>query len=104
MWESVFQGFSELSKSEQFKLYNAINFLLFPANQGDVAKIIKDIRESRFYEGLAYIVVVSQLKRTENIEEGNGTSVKIAEKRSMIRLTLPYRAPIIQVNGWNTLR
>lgn len=53
MWESIFQGFSELSKSEQFKLYNAIKFLLFPADQGDGAKIIKNIRESRFHEGLA---------------------------------------------------
>ncbi len=53
MWESLFQGFSELPKSEQFKLYNAIKFLLFPADQGYVAKIIKDIRESRFHEGHA---------------------------------------------------
>jgi hypothetical protein len=82
MWESLFQGFSELPKSEQFKLYNAIKFLLFPADQGDVARIIKDIDFTKAL--LVYIVEVSWLKRTENIEEGNDTSVKIAGKRSMI--------------------
>lgn len=55
MWESLFQGFSELPKSEQFKLYNAIKFLLFPADQGDVAKIIKDILAAE--KGLKHEIV-----------------------------------------------
>ncbi|MEI4828457.1 hypothetical protein WAX78_03160 [Bacillus sp. FJAT-53711] len=31
MWQNVYQGFLELSKSEQLKLFNAIKITLFPA-------------------------------------------------------------------------
>lgn len=85
MWQNLYQGFSELSKAEQLKLFKAIKILLFPEEQRDIVMIIDDIRESRFSEGLGCLHCgCTTVKRTVNIEEGNVIFVKIAAKRSMI--------------------
>jgi transposase-like protein len=53
MWRHVYQDFSDLSKSEQFSLFNAIKMTLFPEERADMAKMLNEIRESRFSGGLA---------------------------------------------------
>jgi transposase-like protein len=53
MWRHVYSDFSDLTKSEQLSLFNAIKDTLFPEEQEDIAKMLKDIRETRFSGGLA---------------------------------------------------
>lgn len=53
MWRHVYEDFSDLSKSEQFSLFNAIKVTLFPEERVDIAKMLKDIRETHFSSGLA---------------------------------------------------
>lgn len=53
MWRHVYRDFSDLSKSEQLALFEAMKQDLFPEEREDIAKMLKDIRETRFSDGLA---------------------------------------------------
>lgn len=53
MWRHVYRDFSDLSKSEQLALFEAMKQELFPEERQDIAKMLKDIRETRFSDGLA---------------------------------------------------
>ncbi|MDU3869237.1 MAG: IS1595 family transposase [Bacillus paranthracis] len=53
MWRHVYRDFSDLSKSEQLALFQAMKQDLFPEEREDIAKMLKDIRETRFSGGLA---------------------------------------------------
>lgn len=53
MWRHVYRDFSDLSKSEQLALFEAMKQDLFPEEREDIAKMLKDIRETRFSGGLA---------------------------------------------------
>lgn len=52
MWRHVYRDISELSKSEQLALFEAMKQDLFPEEREDIAKRLKDIRETRFSDGL----------------------------------------------------
>ncbi len=51
MWLDIYEGFSELSKEEQLKLYNAMKQDLFPNEPDKITELLKSIRESRFASG-----------------------------------------------------
>lgn len=53
MWRHVYQDFSDLSEKEQLALFEAIKETLFPEERADIAKMLKEIRETRFSGGLA---------------------------------------------------
>ena len=55
MWEDVYEGFSELTKSEQMALFNAIKQDLFPEEPDKITALLKSIRESRFASGLGCV-------------------------------------------------
>ncbi|MBD3107103.1 IS1595 family transposase [Bacillus sp. AGMB 02131] len=55
MWEDVYEGFSELTKSEQMVLFNAIKQDLFPEEPDKITALLKRIRESRFASGLGCV-------------------------------------------------
>ncbi len=46
MWIHVYLDFSDLSKSEQLALFKAMKKDLFPEEREDIAKMLKDIRET----------------------------------------------------------
>ncbi len=46
MWIHVYRDFSDLSKLEQLALFKAINQDLFSEEREDIAKMLKDIRET----------------------------------------------------------
>ncbi|GKU82844.1 hypothetical protein NCCP28_22400 [Niallia sp. NCCP-28] len=49
----VYRDFSDLSKSKQLALFEAMKQDLFPEEREDIAKMLKDIRETRFSDGLS---------------------------------------------------
>ncbi|MBA9024729.1 transposase-like protein [Peribacillus huizhouensis] len=51
MWKDV----SELTKSEQIALYNAMKQDLFPDEPDKITKLLKSIREARFASGLGCV-------------------------------------------------
>ena len=51
MWEDVYEGFSELIKSEQKPLFNAMKQDLFLEEPDKITSLLKSIRESRFASG-----------------------------------------------------
>ena len=53
MWRHVYRDFSDLSKSEQLALFEAMKQDLFPKEREDIVKMLKDTRETRFSGGLA---------------------------------------------------
>lgn len=53
MWRHVYRNISDSSKSEQLALFEAMKQDLFPEEREDIAKMLKDIRETRFSGGLA---------------------------------------------------
>ena len=55
MWEEVYEDFSELTKSEQMALFNAMKQDLFPDEPEKITKLLKSIREARFAFGLGCI-------------------------------------------------
>ena len=55
MWRHVYRDFSDLSKTEQLALFEAIKQDLFLEEREDIAKMLKDIRETRSSDGLAYL-------------------------------------------------
>ncbi|MGG0539051.1 IS1595 family transposase [Priestia aryabhattai] len=55
MWEDVYEGISELSKSEQMALFNAMKQDLFPEEPDKITTLLKSIRESRFASGLSCV-------------------------------------------------
>ncbi|OXM84021.1 IS1595 family transposase [Paenibacillus rigui] len=54
-WQSVFGDFSDLTKSEQHSLFQAIRDTLFLEPKDDIANMVGEIREVRFSNGLACI-------------------------------------------------
>ncbi|KON85489.1 Insertion element protein [Sporosarcina globispora] len=55
MWKSVYEEFSDLKKSEQMALFNAMKQDLFPDEPNKITKLLKRIREARFSGGLACV-------------------------------------------------
>lgn len=55
MWLDIYEEFSELSKSEQIALFEAMKQDLFPDEPDKITKLLKSIRESRFSAGLACV-------------------------------------------------
>ena len=55
MWEDVYEEFSELTKSEQMALFNAMKQDLFPEEPDKITTLLKNIRESRFASGLGCV-------------------------------------------------
>jgi len=55
MWEDVYEDFSELTKSEQMALFNAMKQDLFPDEPDKITKLLKSIREARFASGLGCV-------------------------------------------------
>lgn len=55
MWKDVYEGFSELTKSEQMALFNAMKQDLFPEEPDKITTLLKSIRESRFASGLGCV-------------------------------------------------
>ena len=54
MWENVYEDFSELTKSEQLALFNAMKEDLFPDEPDKITKLLKSIREARFALGCVH--------------------------------------------------
>lgn len=52
MSENVYEEFSDLTKSEQLALLNAMKQDLFPDEPDKITKLLKSIREARFASGL----------------------------------------------------
>ncbi|NGQ94871.1 IS1595 family transposase [Brevibacillus sp. SYP-B805] len=52
-WKRLYEDFSDLSKTEQMRLFQAIKDTLFPEEKEDISKMIHQIREVRFSNGLA---------------------------------------------------
>ena len=46
MWLNVYEDFSELTKSEQLALFNAMKQDLFPDEPDKITKLLKSIREA----------------------------------------------------------
>lgn len=55
MWKGVYEDFSELTKSEQMALFNAMKDDLFPDEPDKITKLLKSIREARFASGLGCV-------------------------------------------------
>jgi len=55
MWKDVYEDISELTKSEQMALFNAMKQDLFPDEPDKINKLLKRIRESRFASGLGCV-------------------------------------------------
>jgi transposase-like protein len=55
MWKDVYEEFSELIKSEQMALFNAMKEDLFPDEPDKITKLLKSIREIRFASGLGCV-------------------------------------------------
>ncbi|SDG46009.1 ISXO2-like transposase domain-containing protein [Paenibacillus sp. cl6col] len=54
-WKAVYGNFSDLPKSEQHSLFQAIKDTLFPEPKEDIANMVGEIREVRFSNGLACV-------------------------------------------------
>jgi transposase-like protein len=54
-WKRVYEEFDDLPKTEQLRLFQAIQETLFPETKEDIANMIGDIREVRFSGGLACV-------------------------------------------------
>lgn len=54
-WKAVYGDFSDLPKSEQHSLFQAIKDTLFPEPKEDIANMVGEIREVRFSSGLACV-------------------------------------------------
>lgn len=72
MWLDIYEDFSELSKSEQMALFNAMKEDLFPDEPDKITELLKSIREARL------------LNETENIEQDNAIYVTIVGSLSTI--------------------
>lgn len=55
MWKDVYEEFSELTKSEQIALFEAMKQDLFPEEPDKITKLLKTIREARFSSGMACV-------------------------------------------------
>lgn len=55
MWKDVYEEFSELTKSEQMALFDAMKQDLFPEEPDKITKLLKTIREARFSSGIACV-------------------------------------------------
>lgn len=55
MWLDVYEEFSELSKSEQLALFEAMKQDLFPEEPDKINNLLKSIREARFSSGLGCV-------------------------------------------------
>jgi transposase-like protein len=55
MWKDIYEDFSELTKSEQMALFNAMKEDLFPDEPDKITKLLKSIREFRFASGLGCV-------------------------------------------------
>lgn len=55
MWLDVYEDFSELSKSEQLALFEAMKQDLFPEEPNKIVELLKNIREARFSSGLGCV-------------------------------------------------
>lgn len=54
-WTQLYENFSDMPQSEQMLLFQAIKDTLFPEPKDDISKMIENIREVRFSNGLACI-------------------------------------------------
>lgn len=55
MWRDVYEDFSELTKSEQIALFEAMKQDLFPEEPDKITKLLKTIREARFSSGIGCV-------------------------------------------------
>lgn len=55
MWKDVYEDFSDLTKSEQLALFNAMKDNLSPDESNKITKLLKTIREARFASGLGCV-------------------------------------------------
>jgi hypothetical protein len=55
MWKDVYEEFSELTKSDQMALFEAMKEDLFPDEPDKITKLLKTIREARFSSGMDYV-------------------------------------------------
>ncbi len=54
-WTQLYENFSDMPQSEQMMLFQAIKDTLFPEPKDDISKMVENIREVRFSNGLACI-------------------------------------------------
>jgi len=81
MWKGVYEEFSELTKSEQMALFNAMKQDLFPDEPDKITKLLKSIREARFASGMDCFHCGSlSVKRTGKYCIRQRYNVKIVEK------------------------
>ncbi|MDW0118597.1 IS1595 family transposase [Sporosarcina thermotolerans] len=55
MWTDVYEDFSDLTKSEQLALFEAMKQDLFPDDPNKITALLKSIREARFASGLGCV-------------------------------------------------
>lgn len=55
VWHDVYKDFHSLSKSEQLELFKALQQDLFPEPKTDISKMVGEVRETRFSNGLACV-------------------------------------------------
>ena len=67
MWRDVYEDFSELTKSEQIALFEAMKQDLFPEEPDKITKLLKSIRESRFASGLGCLHTLPKIAERLNI-------------------------------------
>ncbi|WP_047155301.1 IS1595 family transposase [Aneurinibacillus tyrosinisolvens] len=54
-WSVVYRDFTDLSKEEQINLFEAIKDTLFPEANTGLGNMVGEIRETRFYTGIACV-------------------------------------------------
>ncbi|OZT11059.1 IS1595 family transposase [Priestia aryabhattai] len=54
-WHDIYKDFYTLSKNEQLEMFKAIKQDLFPEPKNDISKMVGEVRETRFSNGLACI-------------------------------------------------
>jgi transposase-like protein len=55
MWLDMYEQFAELSEQDKLRFFNAIKEDIFPEQKTDITKMVSDVREKRFSNGLACV-------------------------------------------------
>ena len=85
VWHDVYKDFHPLSKTEQMEQFKAVQQDLFPESKADISKMVGEVRETRFSNGLACVHCGSTaVKRNGNIVQANAIFVKIVANLLMI--------------------
>ncbi|MCL6572813.1 MAG: IS1595 family transposase [Bacillus sp. (in: Bacteria)] len=55
MWLDMYEKFAELPEQDKLQFFNAIKEDIFPEQKPDISKMVSDVREKRFSNGLACV-------------------------------------------------